>query len=401
MKKFIKLILVSLIIVMNLNFTACNNGSILNEILGGVNSDYVVLDGEDIKKDEILAYESPYKDACTTYYKDTLSGEELELYKIFLYAYEHGNTSIGYYSSNENLGDSYDKVLQCLSAENPFIDWNQQYSYTSLSDCYKFENSQLDKKDIELKVEAYNKAKTLVQSIPANSSSYDKLLWIYNYVTNNVKYVDDVNSYLEGSPYFIYDALIKGKTQCSGFADTVTMMCNLSGIQSITVCGETSEGHAWNLVNLDGDFYYCDPTSDSVIKEDLPEWGKGLNLSFLKSEEIFSSNGYKMDDETVIEFPKALNKKYDDKYIDFNLKNLSNNDELTTIAKKMMKENKYVVIHLQETSALDQDKCNKAMQYILDYICNNMTSSEYNYVSINNFISEGSNDLVLFASYEK
>ena len=51
MKKIIKLILVSLIIVMNLNFTACNNGSILNEILGGVNSDYVVLDGEDIKKE--------------------------------------------------------------------------------------------------------------------------------------------------------------------------------------------------------------------------------------------------------------------------------------------------------------------------------------------------------------
>ena len=401
MKRFIRLILVVLLIVMNFNLTACDSKSIIGEIFDETKSDCIAFDGEDFNKNEVLSYESPYKDASTTYYKDTLSGEELELYDIFLYAYEHGYTSIEYYSSNKDLGKAYEKVVQCLSAENPFIDWNQEYTYTYYNGCYKFESTQLDKKDFKLKIEAYNKAKMLIQSIPADASSYDKLSWIYNYITTNVKYVDNVKEYLNESPAFIYDALIKGKTQCSGFADTMTMMCNLIGIQSITVCGKTSEGHAWNLVNLNGDFYYCDPTSDSAIKEDIPEWGKNLNLSFLKSEEVFKSNGYKADEDTVIEFPKALNKKYDNNYVDFTFKNLSNNDELTAVAKKMMKEKRYVVIHLKEFSFSDTDRCNKAIQYILDYICNNMTSSEYKYILINNVVSEGSNDLVLFASYEK
>lgn len=403
MKKIIKVTLIALIVSMNFSFVGCDKKNIANEVLGVLNSNKnsIIFDEQEIKKDEVLAYESPYKDACTTYYKDKLSGEELELYNTFIYAYEHGYEKIKYYSSNENLGDSFKKVVQSLSAENPFIDWNQEYTYTYFAGCYEFESTQLSRKDVQLKIEAYNKAKNLIQSMPKNFSSYQKVLWIYNYVVNNVKYVDDLYSYLDGEPAFIYDALIGGKTQCSGFADTMTMMCNLAGIQTLTICGQTDEGHAWNLVNLDGDFYYCDATSDSSIKDSIPAWGKDLNLSFLKSEEVFSSNGYKIMDDTVIEFPKAVNNKYDNDYIDFNLNNLSNQSELNSIAKKLMKERKYVVVHVKHISLNDSDEYNDAAQYILDYICNNMTSSVYNYVTIENLISEGSNDIIFYVNFEK
>ena len=57
--------------------------------------------------------------------------------------------------------------------------------------------------DFNLIEKAYNKAKELVASIDNSKSSYDKLVWIYDYIVNNVSYVDDVSSYLEVSPRYI------------------------------------------------------------------------------------------------------------------------------------------------------------------------------------------------------
>lgn len=403
MKKILKIILSTIIIVMSLNFIGCDKGNSLKDFIGqgGSSKNYIIFDGNKVDKEEVSKYESPYKDAGTTYFKEQLTGEEADLYRMFIYAYEHGYKTIKYYSSNSNLGDSYKKVVQSICAENPFVDWNQEYTYKYKSGCYEFTSSQLDKKDVNLKIEAYNKAKQLVSSIPQGYSSYEKLSWIYGYVVNNINYVDDLDSYLSNSPSFIYDGLIKGKTQCSGFADTMTMMCNLAGIQSITVCGKTEEGHAWNLVNLDGDFYYCDPTSDSNIKNDLPENAKNLYLSFLKSYDVFSANGYSLMDDVVIDFPKAVNKKYDSNNVDFNLSNLTKESDLIAISKKLMKEKSYVVVHLQKVSAKDTKECEDAANYILEYISKNMTSNLYRYVTIRNLVNEGSNDIVFFVNFEK
>ena len=253
---------------------------------------------------------------------------------------------------------------------------------------------------MDLKIQAYNKAKEILKSMP-QGSAYDKVLWIYSYIVNNITYVEDSNSYLSGSPSFIYDGLIGGKTQCTGFADTMTMMCNLAGIQTITICGETNEGHAWNLVNLDGNFYYCDATSDSVIKADLPEGIKDLHLSFLKSEEVFSANGYSSMSDVVIDFPKALDKRYDSNNVDFNLENFNNENDLISMAQKLMNGKSYVVVHLKEVSVDDASESTAAANYISSYIANNITSSVYKYVTVPHLISEGSNDVVFFVNFEK
>lgn len=403
MGKIIKVVLSAVVVAMSFNFVACDKGTISNKVSSILNlksDNSIIFDDTEVSKDEVMSYESAYKDACATYYKDKLSEEELQLYNTFIYAYEHKYKNIKFNSSNSNLGDSYKKIVQCLSAENPFIDWNQQYSYVYSSGCYEFTSTQLDRKDVDLKIQAYNKAKEILKSMP-QGSAYDKVLWIYSYIVNNITYVEDSNSYLSGSPSFIYDGLIGGKTQCTGFADTMTMMCNLAGIQTITICGETNEGHAWNLVNLDGNFYYCDATSDSVIKADLPEGIKDLHLSFLKSEEVFSANGYSSMSDVVIDFPKASDKRYDSNNVDFNLENLNNENDLISMAQKLMNGKSYVVVHLKEVSVDDASESTAAANYILSYISNNMTSSVYKYVTVQNLISEGSNDVVFFVNFEK
>ena len=50
MKRFIRLILVVLLIVMNFNLTACDSKSIIGEIFDETKSDCIAFDGEDFNQ---------------------------------------------------------------------------------------------------------------------------------------------------------------------------------------------------------------------------------------------------------------------------------------------------------------------------------------------------------------
>lgn len=57
------------------------------------------------------------------------------------------------------------------------------------------------------------------------------------------------------------DVLVKGRSNCAGFADAFWMLCDMAGFSVRNVPG-TLEGqpHMWNLIELDGTWYFVDPT---------------------------------------------------------------------------------------------------------------------------------------------
>ena len=69
-----------------------------------------------------------------------------------------------------------------------------------------------------------------------------------------------------------YGALFKGKSRCAGFSELYTILCRKAGIPAHTVIGNASSsttyrpeafgdtGHAWNIVFIDGKWYYVDNT---------------------------------------------------------------------------------------------------------------------------------------------
>ena len=48
---------------------------------------------------------------------------------------------------------------------------------------------------------------------------------------------------------------------CEGYAKTLNLLLNFSGVENIYVRGDANGGHTWNLIRLDdGEWYWCDPT---------------------------------------------------------------------------------------------------------------------------------------------
>ena len=113
---------------------------------------------------------------------------------------------------------------------------------------------------------AMDRAREIVAGIPEGSGDYDRVLYIYRWLTENVTFADD--DYYSGSWNLLYDALIEKRTLCAGYADSLYVMANLAGVDCIELIGGEYArgnwaGHSWNAAKIDGDYYFFDATGDA------------------------------------------------------------------------------------------------------------------------------------------
>ena len=98
------------------------------------------------------------------------------------------------------------------------------------------------------------KAIDLIKKANTKPTDYGKEKYVYNYIIKNTKY--DTAASLNQSPY---SALVNGKSVCAGYARAFQYIMMELGIPTYYCTGE-SEGHAWNIVKLDGGYYNVDLT---------------------------------------------------------------------------------------------------------------------------------------------
>ena len=90
----------------------------------------------------------------------------------------------------------------------------------------------------------------------ASTSNYETEKYMHDIVCGHLEY--------GSGPYdqSIYSALVENRTVCAGYAGLMTVLCNASGIDTVTCL---SKVHAWNEVYLDGDWYGVDTTWDDSL----------------------------------------------------------------------------------------------------------------------------------------
>lgn len=118
-------------------------------------------------------------------------------------------------------------------------------------------------------IEAIIEAKRIVNEMPKFDTQMDQALYLYQYLTEHVRYADD-DYYSDGGWNLLYDTLIKKRTVCAGYTETLYFLYNLSGIECFTLSGYlTGTGgngyHIWNVANVDGTYYQFDATWDEGV----------------------------------------------------------------------------------------------------------------------------------------
>ncbi len=92
--------------------------------------------------------------------------------------------------------------------------------------------------------------------IDSDASDYEKVKYVYETLISQVDYDADSQNNQN-----IISVFIGKKTVCQGYADATQYLLWQLGVSSIVVTGLAGgDNHAWNLVNLDGEYYYIDTT---------------------------------------------------------------------------------------------------------------------------------------------
>ena len=128
-------------------------------------------------------------------------------------------------------------------------------------------------------------------------SDFKKALTIHNWIIDNTVY--DYENYESGTiPYSSYEAegvFEHGVAVCDGYSKAFLILAEKAGLEAIRVTGigatsSGTEGHAWNQVRIDGDWYNVDVTWDDPIVSDDYEGDNLRYTYFLVPDSSFTDH---------------------------------------------------------------------------------------------------------------
>ena len=188
--------------------------------------------------------------------------------------------------------DLLESAYRAICADYGGLFWVSGYVYTQYSrggepTSMEFEPKYTmdadEREEVQQQIDA--SVEELLAGISIRDSDYAKAKYVFEILVQNVDY--DIAS--ENNQNII-SAFLNRATVCQGYACATQYLLHLLGIQSVIVTGNANgESHAWNLVRLDGDYYYMDTTwGNSRYLDSSSQMEKYVNYSYLAitSEEI-------------------------------------------------------------------------------------------------------------------
>ena len=153
-----------------------------------------------------------------------------------------------------------------------FTDFNEMTSYDEASGKVSWEFF-VEKAEFDSKLQDFYEVteKYLSNVMPTDSEAMramllyyaviDDLNYDYDLLSENYEKLSKEEANLKSSPYYV---LAEKSGICTNIAQAYMFLCTQADIACGTVLHMGGSGmHMWNIVKIDGKYYYCDPTWDA------------------------------------------------------------------------------------------------------------------------------------------
>ncbi len=207
-------------------------------------------------------------------------GQEEEFSGRFYYMYLSDSLKVVYKEVYESIlsgketevstliKDNLDIAFQCVLNDFPEIFYVSGYHYTEhtraaetvkliFSADYTMTKEEIDAAQIQ--IDAY--VQKCLAGMNSSMSQYEQVKYIYDYIITNTEY--DLNA---PNNQNICSVFIEGKSVCQGYAEAMEYLLQKKGFVISVVNGHVENGnrHAWNILMVDGNYYYLDATWGDV-----------------------------------------------------------------------------------------------------------------------------------------
>lgn len=164
--------------------------------------------------------------------------------------------------------------------EMDFLLWDE-----STPELVRFWRAETEKKVIEL-------CSTI---LPQDMPDYEKLFVIHEYLVDNNYYnMDDINIQRQWINHIAYGTLCAGYGVCQSYAEATRILCDAVGVPCHYVSGDGGGPHAWNMVQLQGQWYLIDVTWDDPVTNDGSSM-KLYNYFVITSEQMKKDHTWEYD----------------------------------------------------------------------------------------------------------
>lgn len=187
--------------------------------------------------------------------------------------------------------EDIDRIFCYVLADHPEYFYVEGYRYTRFSRLDKLVKIEFsgsytysEEECADRWARIQEEAEKLLAQAPQGEDDYEKVRYIYETLIRNTDYVLDAPDNQN-----LYSVLVNGASVCQGYAKAAQYLLNHLGIPCVLVQGrvEPGEGHAWNLLQVNGEYYYMDATwgdasyQQTEDREGEGDWMPQVNYDYL------------------------------------------------------------------------------------------------------------------------
>ena len=215
-------------------------------------------------------------------------------------------------------------ALNCIYPPfNACADYNSLHAYNeedgTVSWKYKLDKAECD----EIQSKCDKATEDYMSLLCEGDTDTAKALLLYNALTTNAVYDYDavenpvMDNYDFENRTTAYNALVNKSGICYSYSFALVYLYTHAGIDSITVSSQEGDGaHMWVMVELNGKYYYIDPTWDmggglyhfGMTSYDRASWAGSYAEDTCDIHSIPVSGRYVIDDERFFDMRNYLTK---------------------------------------------------------------------------------------------
>lgn len=231
---------------------------------------------------------------------------ENELYNLIKANLELGNDTVATMNNTSNINIA--KLAIKVANDTGYGGYISNVEYSVNNNTVYIHFNYKGGRDVFLsKITAVkSKVENIVNSvIKSNMNDFQKELALHDYIVNSTSY--DYNNLLKGTipddSFNAYGVFFNKVAVCEGYAEAMYRLLNAAGVKTLMIIGQGNNvDHAWNLVNVDGNYYHLDSTFDDPVSNS----GDTLSYNYFNLSDNEISKDHTWDSSS---YPRCTNTK--------------------------------------------------------------------------------------------